>query len=149
MIMFSVISDCVIFLNKQYIWSFPNQMPSNVDVTPRKHASIVISHEHSGKTNREIAKTVGVRLVIKWGMKQDQLSQSGPANMTERGKPWRDDTYFIRERVKYPRKIRDALQYDMRTKGTVISSSVIQRCLLQVGRKFLQTSGNSPDLNPI
>ena len=112
-----------------------------MDVTPRKRASILTLHEHTGKTYRDIAVAVGVSLatvsrVIK--MKKETGSvipkRKGRCGRKRKTTP-RDDTCLVRESVKDPRMTSDTLANDLREKGIEVSSSTVRRRLLEVGRK--------------
>ena len=111
-----------------------------MDITPKKHASIIALKEHAGLSIRQISKkmkvaksTVGDILKRKKDTGESSTLRQGRYGRKRKTTP-RNDTVIIRESVKNPKKTSADLQRDLSTSGINISSSTVRRRLLEVGR---------------
>ena len=112
-----------------------------MDVTPRKRAKVLALHQHTKKSQREIANCVGVsqptvhRLIKKFQIEKDLTpNRKGNCGRKKKTTP-RTDAYLLRESKLNPRKTSFELQKDLVSAGTVVDSSTVRRRLLAVGRR--------------
>ena len=112
-----------------------------MDVTPRKRAKVLALHQHTKKSQREIAKCVGVsqstvhRLIKKFQIEKD-LTSNRNSNCGKKKKTTpKTCAYLFRESKFNPRKTSFQLQQDLASAGGMVDSSTVRRPLLAVGRK--------------
>ena len=112
-----------------------------MDVTPRKRAKVLALHQHTKKSQREIAKCVGVcqatvhRLIKKFEIEKD-LTPNRKGNCGRKKKRMRrTDAYLLRESKFSPRKTRFQLEQDLASADVMVDFSTVRRRLLTVGRK--------------
>ena len=112
-----------------------------MDVTPRKRAKVLALQQHTKKSQKEIAKCVGVsqptvhRLIKKFQIEKD-LTHNRKCNCARKKKTTpRTDAYLLRESKFNPRKTSFQLQQDLVSAGVMADFSTVRRRLLAVGRK--------------
>lgn len=112
-----------------------------MDITPRKRTKIITLHDHTSKTYREIASTVGVSSatvsrVIKLQKVFGSISPKRKGKCGRRRKTTRrDDVILLRESKRDPRKTSDSIAKDLKDRGIEVSSSTVRRRLLECGRR--------------
>ena len=112
-----------------------------MDVSPRKRVKVLVFHQHTKKSQRGIAKCVGVsqptvhRLIKKFQIEKDLTpNRKGNCGRKKKTTP-RTDAYLLRESKLNPRKTSFQLQQDLASAGVIVDSSTVRRRLLAVGRK--------------
>ena len=120
-----------------------------MDVTPRKRAKVLALHQHTKKSQREIAKRVGVsqptvhRLIKKFQMEKD-LTPNRKCNCGKKKKTTpRTDACLLRESKFNPRKTSFQVPQDLASAGVMVDSSTVRRQLLAVGWKARRPIKNS------
>ena len=110
-----------------------------MDISPSKRNKILTLYQHCSKTQREIAKLVGVSQasvsrIVRKGSEFGSLSpnRKGRCGRKRKTSP-RDEAVLIRESKKNPRKTSDALKKDLKSAEVCISSSTVRRRLIEVG----------------
>lgn len=111
-----------------------------MDTTPRKRSKILTLLEHSGKSQREIAKLCKVNQSTVSRLRR-LYTETGSLSPTRRGRcgrrrktTVRDDRFLMKQSVINPKKTSDQLQQDMAKIGTIVCSSTVRRRLLAAGR---------------
>ena len=112
-----------------------------MNVTPRKPVNVLALHQHTKKSQKEIAKCVGVnqptvhRLIKKFQIEKDLTpNKKGNCGRKKITTP-RTDAYLLRESKFNSRKTSFQVQQDLVSAGVMVNSSSVCRRLLAVGRK--------------
>ena len=120
-----------------------------MNVTPGKRAKVLALHQHTKKSQREIAKCVGVsqptvhRLIKKFQIEKDLTpNRKGNCGRKKKTTP-RTDAYLLGESKFNPRKTSFQLQQDLASAGVMVDSSTVRRRLLAIGRKARQPIKNT------